>query len=82
MALDPSTKDGCAERIAKRSGLSPDAAARLLIQVADAADEMRRTGQSDPIVAAAHDLASRMLEEAKKKTAEAELDREYAETVR
>jgi hypothetical protein len=61
----------CAKRIAKRTTLGTKGALDLLVEVSDRADRMRQTGVSDPIVAAAHDLASRKLDQAQTKRLDA-----------
>ncbi len=55
----------CLDRIAKVGKLSPERAADLLEEVARRAEEMRRTGKKDPLVAAAAQLARKIKEDAK-----------------
>jgi hypothetical protein len=56
----------CLERIATKGAMGPETAKALLAEVADRAERMRRTGDPDPFVTAAKQLAERLKETARK----------------
>lgn len=55
----------CLDKIAQRGKIQPDEARQILQEVADRAEQMRRTGLVDPFVKAAGELAQRVSDTAK-----------------
>lgn len=74
MKINASNFANCIGRIAARGRMTADEATQILQQVADRAERMRATGEADPLVAAARDLAGQVRSEAQERTADAILN--------
>ena len=71
MKIDPGNFADCLGRIAARGAISANEALDVLQQVADRAEDMRRTGIADPNVAAARQLADHVRTRAKRRAVDA-----------